>query len=85
VYNNDKLAGEFKRNVKRKRKLYLLRSRVRQKGPHSLLLFNIIYGLYITAIRQGKKINGTKEKRKKPMNLYLQMMGFYTRNLLSTR
>jgi hypothetical protein len=23
---------------------------------------------------QGKKINGTKEKRKKPMNLYLQTM-----------
>jgi hypothetical protein len=64
VYKNDKLAVQFKKNVKRKLKLYLLRSRVRQMCPHTLLLFNIMYGLFITAIRQGKKINGTKEKRK---------------------
>ena len=70
-FMNDKLPGQFKRNVKRKLKLYPLRSRARQKGPHSLLLFNIMYGLCIRAIRQGKKINRTKEKRKKPKNPYL--------------
>jgi hypothetical protein len=76
VCTNDKLAGQFKRNVKRKLKLYPLRSRARQKGPHSLFLFNIMHGLFIRAIRQGKKINGTKEKRKKPKNPYLLMMQF---------
>jgi hypothetical protein len=74
VCTNDKLAGQFNRNVKRKLKLYPLRSRARQKGPHSLLLFNIMFGLFIRAIRQGKKINVTKEKRKKPTNPNLQMI-----------
>jgi hypothetical protein len=33
-----------------------------------------MYGPFMGAIRQGKKINGTKEKTKKPKNLYLQVM-----------
>jgi hypothetical protein len=41
-----------------KLKLFLVRSRVRQEGLHSPLLFSVMYGVLVGAICQGKKIKG---------------------------